>query len=241
MLEIRYALGRDQRENPSPEHLWFFRVLSNEKNLRHWSHDHLHSRPCLVTSWRMRSCCREKTSEHPIVQRKYCRLLVSWVRICVLWVCRLTNRRSHPGCRQGTRRHRAFWTLDDDDSGDGDECADDSSVSGTISSGGEDALGESCEEWVIGVGRLGQKNGSFFPRRSELCWDANWKSVEMPAPLKPALSRSKSETWHQISFNETHLAAWIVYHYTCWILQYGLRPFHHSPLPEKQPGCWALT
>src|SRR6266550_2955806 len=92
-------------------HLWFPRVFLDEKNLPQSSHRNSQIFPCLETSCRSRSCCRENLSEQPSWHGNdglafgLCASI--WTRN-VYW---LVNLRAQPSIRQGNRRLASAGSL----------------------------------------------------------------------------------------------------------------------------------
>ena len=89
-------------------HLWLLNVFLVEKKRPQSSQENSQIFPCLATSWRRRSCCRENFSVQPRVQGNEERGLGLWASMCTLRVYWLVKRRSQPMIKHGKRRR---WSV----------------------------------------------------------------------------------------------------------------------------------
>lgn len=89
-------------------HLWLLNVFLVEKKRPHSSQENSQTLPCLATSWRRRSCCRENFSVQPRVQGNEERGFGLCASMCTLRVYWLVKRRSQPMIRHGKRRR---WSV----------------------------------------------------------------------------------------------------------------------------------
>ena len=89
-------------------HLWLLNVFLVEKKRPQSSQENSQILPCLATSWRRRSCCRENFSEQPRVQGNEERGLGLCASMCTLRVYWLVKRRSQPMIKHGKRRR---WSV----------------------------------------------------------------------------------------------------------------------------------
>ena len=85
-------------------HLWWPIVLAEEKNRQQSSQTHSHTRPCWVTSWRSRSCLREKCSLQPISHGYDVRSFALWDLVWTSRVYWFVNLRLQLGFGQRYRR-----------------------------------------------------------------------------------------------------------------------------------------
>jgi hypothetical protein len=92
-----YPWSPIHRAPPPFLHLCFFRVVSEEKNFKQALHPQSQIRPCWVTSWRRRSCFREKRIVHPSVHTKNFSDFGAWPVICFASVYLLLKWRAHEG------------------------------------------------------------------------------------------------------------------------------------------------
>lgn len=98
-----------QRVPPSATgHLWLPRVFFVEKKRPHSSQRNSQTFPCLATSCRSRSCCRENLSEQPSVQGNVTRGFGLCASMCTLRVYWLVKRRVQPRIRQGNLLRSSF-------------------------------------------------------------------------------------------------------------------------------------
>jgi len=92
-------------------HLWLPKVFLVEKKRPHSWQENSQILPCLATSWRRRSCCRENFSAQPRVQGNEERGLGLCASMCTLRVYWLVKRRSQPMIKHGKRRRCCCWWL----------------------------------------------------------------------------------------------------------------------------------
>lgn len=92
-------------------HLWLLKVFLVEKKRPQSSQENSQILPCLATSCRRRSCCRENFSAQPRVQGNEERGLGLCASMCTLSVYWLVKRRSQPMIKHGKRRRCCCWSL----------------------------------------------------------------------------------------------------------------------------------
>ena len=101
-------------------HLWLLNVFLVEKKRPQSSQENSQILPCLATSWRRRSCCRENFSVQPRVQGNEERGLGLCASMCTLRVYWLVKRRSQPMIKHGKRRRWSVSLRMGDDSREGE-------------------------------------------------------------------------------------------------------------------------
>jgi len=128
-------------------HLWLLNVFLVEKKRPHSSQENSQILPCLATSCRRRSCCRENFSAQPRVQGNEERGLGLCASMCTLRVYWLVKRRSQPMIKHGKRRRWSVWVRKG-----GDESREGKGLMSTGSRLEHDGVGEEEFEESPGEG-----------------------------------------------------------------------------------------